>query len=109
MSRTSARSLFALAAVIWLVWCPVAFAVSTLSISPCHGEQHESMDCCQPLVPSSAPAPLAQLPVVTLALAGAVLAAAPSLPPRAEPTRTPLAPPPAGWGRVYASISVYLI
>lgn len=107
MNRTV--RLHVLALVAWLVWCPVAFAISTLlSAPPCHGPQQEAVDCCQPLDVSSAPMVTA-LPSSAAPLRDAELVLAQPALHRAESRPTSRAAPPAGWGRLYVSVSAFLL
>jgi hypothetical protein len=96
--------LAALAAVAWLIWCPVAFALPILSAPACHDTPEEAIDCCQPLVPAPAPAIEAASTAAPSPVDGAELVALDVQ--HLLETPTPIAPPTAGWGRLYLSLSV---
>jgi hypothetical protein len=99
--------LAALAVVAWLVWCPVAFSLPAIAAPSCHGTHEETIDCCQPVVPS--PTPTVDVSTVgTAVVPGDGGALAPPFAERIVAAATPLAPPAAGWGRLYLSLSVFL-
>jgi hypothetical protein len=99
--------LVALAVATWLVWCPMVFALPALSAPACHGPQEEAVDCCQPLAPAAAPVMVASS-LATPPMLGAGAALVPPFVLRVTATPTRLAAPPAGWGRLYLSLSVFL-
>ena len=106
--RTLIR-LAVLAVTVWLVWCPVAFALPMLAAPSCHhSQQQPAMDCCQPAVPAPAPAMQDTAPASSFLPPGDVPSVAPTFATQVSAAPIPAAAPPAGWGRLCLSLSVLL-